>query len=704
MRIEHATWIRADEHAVAPVFYKEVTVNSTEHASIEICGLGFFELYVNGKKVGDDYFVPSCSDYTERDLSRAYYPIYDTMEHIVYYKTYSLSDYLKQGGNRIEILLGDGWYRQTMRTAEGAVSFGIPCLIFSLFADGKEYLSDETVLWRESHITFQNIFFGEKQDHTRPLGAWQRAFPAEAPTGMLAPDPAPADKLIRTITPRILKSENGVTLYDAGENISGFVSFRGGAFGELIKLTFAECLYDDMTLNEKTGGGHQNEEYICDGTDRVYHPHFCYHGFRYFEISGNVRDVTVCVVHADVKRTSSFSSDHPILQFLYDATVRSLLSNLHGGVISDCPHRERLGYTGDGQITADVALLLLDAEAFYRKWMRDIALGQDKKTGHVQHTAPLMGGGGGPGGWGSAIVTVPYMLYRHSGELKILEQYFPNMLLWVAYMEAHSENGLVVREEEKGWCLRDWCTPEKVILPEPFVNTYFLIKSLSRMAEIAALLGKDNTPYLQKAETIKTALVETYYDKNQNTFCGGVQGADAFAADIGLGNRAMLDKLAEKYDALGEFDTGIFGTDILIRILFENGYADTALTLMTSEKGNSFGTQYRRGETTLCENWNHDGWSHNHHMFGQMTAYLFRYLLGIQISDHDVMVCPAEHTKTLSVKGALQTRFGKITVERNTTESADTFTILSELQAMLCYRGQAFPITKNEEMTVTILR
>ena len=273
------------------------------------------------------------------------------------------------------------------------------------------------------------------------------------------------------------------------------------------------------------------------------------------------------------------------------------------------------------------------------------------------------------------------------------------MLLWVNYMESRSEDGLVVREEEKGWCLGDWCTAEKIAIPEPFVNTYFLVKNLERMAEIAEVLGKPSEIYREKAENIKKAIVRHYYDENTNTFCGGIQGADAFALDIGLGNAEMLRSLAKKYDVLGEFDTGIFGTEILIRLLFENGYADTALMLLSSEKKNSFGAQMLRGETTLCEYWWESWHSHNHHMFGQVAAYLFRYLLGMRTLNGALTVEPVKHKTVLSAEGTLTTRFGKITVKRETTHAVDKITVHSEKETTLIYGEKEFVVPSQKTVT-----
>ena len=172
MGIHRAKWVRAGTDAV-PVFRKSIAVENPRSAVIEICGLGFFELYINGKKVTDDRFVPSFSDYGERDLSTLAYPTRDRFRYRVYYRRYKLDGYLAPGKNRIEILLGNGWYRQTERTAEGRLSYGEPKLAFCLMADGKEIVSDETLEWRDTVIVANNLYVGETQDFTHACGAWR---------------------------------------------------------------------------------------------------------------------------------------------------------------------------------------------------------------------------------------------------------------------------------------------------------------------------------------------------------------------------------------------------------------------------------------------------------------------------------------------------------------------------------------------------
>jgi len=699
MSIENAHWVCAKTNAV-PVMRKTITVKNPAGAVIDICGLGFFELYIDGKKVSGDFFAPSQTDYGFRDLSTLIYPIADSFRHRVYYRRYELASYLTPGENRMEILLGNGWYRQTERTAEGKLSYGNPCLIFALFVDGYEILSDETLEWRDSHIVFQNIFVGETQDFTHDGDAWQRVMPASAPDGMLLPDPSPADRILRRIRPTLIFSEDGRAVWDAGENLSGIVSFvmPAAAKGAETVVRHAELITREGALYPNSAGGEQIDRYIGDGTEKQCAPHFVWHGFRYFEITGPHKNPEVLVIHSDVPVRSSFLSDQAVLNWLYTATVRSLLSNMHGGVISDCPHRERLGYTGDGQLTCDTALMLLSADRLYEKWLLDIADGQDSLSGHIQHTAPFYGGGGGPGGWGCAIVSVPYFLWKHTGRQDAMEPYFPNMEKWISYMEAHSENGLVVREEEGGWCLGEWCTPEEVVLPAPFVNTYFFIKSLDRMAEMADAANRDGSLWRRKASHVRKAWRAAYYHKEENRFCSGVQGADAFALDIGLGNSEMAAALASKYDALGEFDTGIFGTEILLRVLFEWGYGDTAMRLLTSERPNSFGAQRRRGDTTLCERWNVRWASHNHHMFGACTGVLFRYLLGIRESADGLSVEPADVLFRGTEQGTLHTRFGFLSVKRVCTENTVSYSISADVAVSFRFRGNIHLIPSGEPM------
>lgn len=300
---------------------------------------------------------------------------------------------------------------------------------------------------------------------------------------------------------------------------------------------------------------------------------------------------------------------------------------MHGGVPSDCPHRERLGYTGDGQLVAEASMLFLDSRTFYEKWIRDVADCQDVNSGHVQHTAPLFGGGGGPGGWGSAIVLVPYAYYRVYGDKKILRKYFGNMLAYLRCMQGFCENSLVVKEREKGWCLGDWCTPDEVRIPEPFVNTFYYIRCMELVQEIAIIIG-EKADYAEEISKAKMAMDREYFDELTGDYCQGVQGANAFALLIGLGDERTKENLLAHYRQLKAFDTGIFGTDILTEYLAKSGEIQLLFDLLSSDKYPSFGAMKKKGATTLWENWMGAN-SLNHPMFGACVKQFLYALLGI---------------------------------------------------------------------------
>lgn len=208
------------------------------------------------------------------------------------------------------------------------------------------------------------------------------------------------------------------------------------------------------------------------------------------------------------------------------------------------------------------------------------------------------------------------------------------MLRYFDYLESHSSFYLVISDKEGEWCLGDWCPPISVILPAPFVNNYFYIKALSRCIEIAKIIDKaqDIPLFSQRIQERKDALVTAYYNKWDGNFLGCAQGANAFALDIGLGDERTYPNLVEYYKKLGSFDTGIFGTDIVTKVLFAHGDGQLAADLLLSEHLHSFCEMRRRGATTLWEYWPESltDRSHNHPMFGAVTAYLYDYLLGIQ--------------------------------------------------------------------------
>ena len=688
MKKEH--WICGGAGCEAPLFRRSFWMDKTERfqsARLEICGLGYFLFYINGKRISDQELMPAMTDYASVLGCETTYPVWEERSaHRCRYLSFDLLPYLKAGENVLAVRLGNGWYHQTERIAEGKFVFGLPKLWFELTltdADGRqEWIeSDRQTLWHPGGLLKNNLFLGEVRDLRKEpegwqypdadLSGWKPAQPVHAPETLLEEQTCPPDRVIRKLYPILIGEYDGRKIYDCRENIAGRVVLSClGKKGECITVRHAEELAADGTLDFESAGGSdqlQQDHYICDGRIQTLHPLFCWHGFRYFETEGSCEVLCAEVIHTDVAVTSSFSCSDPVLNWLYEAYIRTQLDNYHGCIPSDCPHRERLGYTGDGQLTAETAMLLLDTKELYRKWYQDILDSQGAETGHIPHTAPFLGGGGGPGGWGCAVYQVPLAWAKIYGDDSLLVQGYDAILRWFDYMDAHSEKGLVVREEEGGWCLGDWCFPaseEKEQLPEAFINTFYYLHGLQEMMQISEKMNnKLSIRFAEREKNVKNAFLDAYFDPETGDFCEGRAAGNAYGLALGLGDERTKKHLVEKYEALGRFDTGIFGTSMLLEQLFSIGAGDLAVRLLTNDsEAASFAHMKRNGATTLWERW--DGReSHNHPMFGACVRLLFTQILGIRMTPSaqppvvnptqpDVTAPPAQALKPLN--GELQ--------------------------------------------------
>ena len=680
MPLKNCKWIGTKTSCASPMISRSFCAAAGEKASLYITGLGYFEAKINGVPITDWLLLPVVSDYEPRDFTKLLYPLKDKTTNRLYYYEFDVSPYIKEGENILTIQLGNGWYRQREKAAEGNVSFGDDLkTAYKLCIEDRQLCSDGSERWQETEIRYSNLFYGERIDPAMvdPVLRPVDVFPA--PRTLLTPAIGTPDKIIRTIIPKVIGCYDGKTLYDAGENISGVVKITTVApAGEEIVLQFAERLDGEGYLDFDSAGGFivganeknqiQEDVFVSDGTERSYEPKFVWHGFRYFTIAGEVRSALVKVIHSDTRATATFESDSEGLNFLYGAFIRSQLSNMHGSFPSDCPHRERLGYTGDGQVCAPAAMMLLDAQAFYKKWIQDILDCQDADTGHVQHTAPFMGGGGGPGGWGCAIVFVPYAYYKQYGDVDMLRHCFDAMSKWIDYLVSRLQDGLVIREEAGGWCLGDWCTLEPVTIPEEYVNTCYFIKCLHILEEIAELLQRPEqiARWQECRKLSEEAIKKRYCNIETGSYADGVQGADAYAVWCKIADGDLVQKIAEKYDALGHFDTGFLGTDILLEVLFAYGYGKTACRLLESREKGSFLYMKELGNDTLCETWSGDG-SWNHPMFGASARHLFSGILGIRQREgtagySDLIIQPYLPENLNFVTGKIETIKGNIVV------------------------------------------
>lgn len=634
-----AKWIGAPEGSGYISVRDYFEANEGEKAEITILGFGRFVLYVNGKRAHDDYFLPLNTFF---ENSESYKVLKDMVFGTRAYPCkFDISNLIHEGKNNITVMLGGGWYTGSdVYAGKTQGPFGLQKLCYKINVGNRVYDSSTEAKYSEYFVKHSAYNAGEEYDF-RDCGmeiadefyddtAWTNTILAEPlKTDFYDFSDCPTDKLIRKIVPTINKQG----IYDVGVNLTGFPVLISG--GGNIEITVSEEIFVDGTLDED----HIHRQFLSFKNTKKGQrltPLFTWLGFRYFKIDGNATVECVQQIHADIKVTSTFESNNETLNWVYKTFIHTMLSNMHEGQPSDCPQIERRGYTGDGQITAPTVFRTLGAKEFYKKWIADIADAQDRNSGMVQNTAPYTWSGGGPGGWGIAIVKVPYEYWKYYGDEQPARQIFPKMIRYLEFMEAHCDFGLVTRTEPSGaWCLGDWCFPYlKAEIPPSFVNTYFYIKAMQMCVEMANAFGYiEYIPVLNdRIEYHKKVFNAAYFNDFRlgSQYIGGVQGADAFALDIGLGNESTVNCLIEKYEKLDTFDTGIFGTEVVTRMLFKHGRGNIALKLITAEEPYGFGAWKKQGATSFWEYWMKPSRSLSHPMFGSPVASFFDGILGIE--------------------------------------------------------------------------
>lgn len=677
-----AVWIGTNED-IFPVFRKKFLIqNDIAKARIRILGFGSYRFFINGALGTDEMYLPLNSDFEERD-----FPSGERLGHRTYTNEFDVTHLVRRGENLLAVLLGNGWYTGIGREKP----YGGRKLCYSLlitYTDGtaEELVSSTEDKYAPSYLILSALNGRESHDYTAwnsqcllpdfDDSAWSNAVEAiPVDTNYFLAD-CPPDRVTERRSPTLLHKGDAFTLWDAGKNIAGFPTLLCEADGDL-RVTFFEELLADGTPDPKHAYG---QEFLVAGAKRgqVVAPEFVWMGFRYFKIEGAAHPAEVCVAHTDVAVTSSFESDDETLNWIYKTYINTQLCNMHGGIPSDCPHIERRGYTGDGQLTCRAAMKTLDMKDFYRKWIADISDCQDRMSGHVQYTAPYTHSGGGPGGWGCAIVILPYEYMKHYGDDSLARKLYPQMLRYFDYLEAHSEGDFITSDRDGEWCLGDWCTPDAVLLPPPFVNNYFYIVSMRRVIEMARLFGHEaDIPMLEaRIEARRNAIRASFFNPNQSTFFAGAQGADGFALDIGLGNQKTVDGFIKRYESLGYYDTGIFGTDIVTRLLFEMGRGDLACRLLAAHTPHGFGAWMRDGATTFREYWGTSR-SHSHPMFGAVVSYLFEYALGIRqkADSYGYDKIRIDPCGAVSAGGHLTTPHGTVAVSYQKAENGAHLTV-----------------------------
>ena len=715
-----AGWVTPGTGCPYPYMRRVFRLPPLKSATITVTGLGNFILSLNGQRVGEDLFLPLYTDYEPctRMTDLPFSPVHvdkiekEELGHRILCVQEDVTAYLHAGENCLGIRLAPMWYVNYSNLVKCCFRLSY----IGLDGSSGEIVSDRDMKTAPSHIVSGDLWHGENVDFRLFAEGWDcpgfddsewtPVLPAEAPETSFFLQTSPSDRVMRRIIPRLVKHGNGYDVYDAGENITGTPVLVGVLpEGASATVTMTEEIDEAGDLQRVLRHGAnirpQCNTYIGDGKSHFFRTEFTWQGFRYFECPSCLRPLEVEVIHANVHPRAGFSCGEPVLNWLFDAFSRSMLTNLHGGIPSDCPHYERRGYTGDGQVTAEAAMILFDAEAFYRKWIDDISDCQDRKTGHVQYTAPYNDAGGGPGGWGCAIVEVPYVFYRQYGDREPMDRLFPQMLRYFDFLEAHSEAELVTSDVEGNWCLGEWAIPEQyraalIQLPAPFVNTYFYIRSMERVREIAGILGRDDeVAFLEKRiQTKKEAIVAAYFDASTGDFAGDKHCANVFALSIGLGDTRTKENLLRHVREAGRYDCGIFGIELLTGYLLSGGEEDLAFSLLTSHHRLSFRNMMENGATTLWEHF--DGTrSHNHPMFGALVRHFFHRILGLdqpagEGGYRSLLLHPVFPSALSHAEGYIDTPRGKIAAhwERSGKEIYYSVTLPTGVSAAISIAGE----------------
>jgi alpha-L-rhamnosidase len=690
----------------APWFRREFTVGKTVlRAKAYICGLGFYEMYLNGQKVGDYALAPAVVNYDVRPLTNLNYFYDDRSTQRTLYNTFDVTALLQEGTNTVGAVLGNGWYNQRDRRGEGDMWYDVPKLCLQLeitYTDG----SSETVSTDESWkctmagpLLHDGIFTGERYDARLDLGAWHRsgyddaawqaALPVRPPTGRLRPQLAPPDRITRILKPAFKGRMNDSTyLYVLPEMISGWAEITvQGKAGDEIRMHF---------FGEEEEDFNQSDTYILKGgAPERWEPRFTWHAFRSVrvvarEVEMNGESLAVKVVHTDPAQTGSFACSNELFNRINASYILTQQGNFHGSISSDCPHRERLAYTGDGQVAVESALWSFDMTRFYRKWFNDMDDARNRQTGYVPHTAPFGGGGGGPA-WGSAYLIMPWAYYCFYGDTTVLEQHYEGMRQWVEYLGTRTDGrGIVVREEPRGWCLGDWCTPDRLELPEPLVNTAYYCLSASLMAKVAAVTGNeaDRLHFSALAGRIASDFHRVFFNPETRQYGDGRQGANVFPLAFGIApedvRQDVFQSLTEQLESVEyHFDTGILATPLLLQVLTENGRADLACRLMNQRTAPGFAYLLDDAYSCLWETWNGKA-SRDHPMFGSVVAWMYRSLAGICFDERrpgmkHILIAPQPAEDLTHVAASWESLYG--TVSSEWRRSTDHFELTVEIPA-----------------------
>jgi len=662
---------------------KEFTVSKPiKRAQVYATGLGYYELFCNGQRVGDRVLAPAKSNYRKWVL----------------YDTYDLTTQLQPGANVLGLQLGNGWFNPYLKWWEPYRMqwFGSKRALLQLhleYTDGSSEVVASDASWKTSPGPVQSacVFDGEVYDATKEIAGWDQpgfrdttwhnANVVEAPGGVLVSHLMQPIKVVEHLKPvAVTNPKPGVHVFDLGQNFAGWVRLSAsGPRGTRITLRYAEDLKPDglidVTSNEKALA---TDVYVMKGIGReTYEPRFTFHGFRYVEVTGHpsapkLDDLLGCVVHTATESIGEFDCDNALINRIHRATRWAQRSNLMGYPM-DCPQRdERLGWFGDAMVSMEEATFNFDLPLFYRRWLNGVRFNQNESNGDISIVSPRPYITDEPDPtWSSAYLVMLWQYYLRYGDRDFLATHFDSMRRYVDYLGTQATNHILPQYWIGDWgtIVEGWKEGEPVS-----VVTAFYYYDTMIVAKAARVLGKqaEAKKYDGLAKQIKVAFNRKFYDAKQRQYEKGTQFSNAFPLFLGLVEEvdqpAVLQNILrdlEKHS--NHFNVGVLGAKYLIDALTQAGRADVAFNLATQTGYPSWAQLLEGGRTTLSEFWNLKG-SHNHVMLGSIDGWFYRVLAGIQPDEakpgfEHIVIKPFVPDAMSFVRASTQTARGRVAIE-----------------------------------------
>lgn len=683
------------EFEPAPLFRKQFTAEKEiKNARLYVAAAGYYELFLNGHRVGENYLDPGYTHFDKRIL----------------YVTHDVTSDLKKGDNALAAVLGNGWYNEqsvavwNFHEARWRDRPRMLCELRITYADN----SEETIVtddsWKTSTgaYTYNNLYSGDQYDARLEEEGWKTASfddsqwnsatLTSSPAPLLAAQQMPGIHIVDEIQPTNIKAfSDTLYVYSFPENISGLCRLKvKGEAGTRITLKHGELLKEDGRLEQgninvyykpvKPGEVFQMDVYtLKGGEEEIFMPSFAYHGFQYVEVESSrpiqmgEGNLTALFMHTDVAPVGNFSCSNPLLNKIWNATMQAYRSNLHS-IPTDCPQREKNGWTADAHVSIDLGLLGFDGITLYEKWMNDF-IDNQTEAGDISGIIPSSGWGYGKWigpVWDAAMFIIPDALYKYYNDTQAIERLYPTMEKYLDYLKTQEENGMLT------YGLGDWVY-WKATTPNNYTSTAYYYLDYTLMAKFAALLGKDATPYQKKAEELKNLINDNFFNEETGVYANGTQTAQALALYLHLapsGKRQLVaDKLHEIVAANDYFlDFGLIGSKTVPAMLTKYGYVEDVMKMVTKTDAPSWGYWVETmGYTTLPETWTlspefRDA-SLNHVFMGDISAWMMNYLAGIQydedkpgfthinIEPHFVEGLDWAHGEYHSVKGIIRSEW-----------------------------------------------